>query len=165
MMNLDQWLSLTPPPPSRLPLDLPSPPTPPYLTLSPPYIPMSPIYQLASLTPPPFSPPMENLHLESPSITSPQGLSLEAMSLPPLCPLSSNQARKKATSKKNIQQRLKWVFKDYLKEFSLEEMKEIMGQMSHSLKGQCSLSTCRSCSQGGWCDNLHHCYQLLQDSA
>ena len=126
-MNQGQWLSLTLLPPSVPPLDLPSPLTLPYVTLLPPYIPMSPIYWLASLTPPPFSPPMEDLLLESPLITSPQGLSLEAMSLPPLHPLSSNQVRKRATSKKkNTQQRLclclKWVFKDYLKEFSPEEV-------------------------------------------
>ena len=120
MLNQDQWLSLTPPVPSGFPLSLLSPPTPPYLTLSPPYVPMSPIYQLASLTPPPFSPPMENLLLESPLITSPQALSLEALSLPPLYPLSSNQVRKKTASKKKnawqcLHLCLKWVFKDYLK--------------------------------------------------
>ena len=141
MINLDQWLSLTPPPPSRLPLVLLSPPTLPYLTLSPPYVPMSPTYRSASLTPPPFPPPMENPLLESPSITSPQGLFLEDISLPPPCPLSSNQVRKKSTSKKkNVQQHLclhlKQVFEDYLKEFSLEEVeREILGQMTCSLKG------------------------------
>ena len=169
--TLDQWLFLTPPPPSRFPLVLLSPLTPPYLTLSPPYVPMSPIYQLASLTPPPFSPLMENLLLESPTITSPQDLSPEALSLPPLRCLSSNQVRKKvASKKKNTWQHLhlclKWVFRDYLKEFSPEEVeREILGQMSQSLKGHCSLSACRNCLQGGWCDNLHHCYQMLQDSA
>lgn len=101
-----QWSPPSSLPPIGYPLPLASPQTPSFLTDSPPYILMSPKYHLASLTPLLVSPPLEAI-LSSPSITSLWDLSQEDISHPPLHRLSSNQVKKKATSKKkNMWQRL-----------------------------------------------------------
>ena len=156
------WQFPSPLPSIGFPSPPPSPQTPPYHTNSPPYIPMSPEYRLASLTPPPESPPMETTLL-SPSITSPQDLSLENISLPPLTRQSSNQVRKKSASKKkNVRQclrlRLKKVYKDFLKEFSAEEVeKEVLEQLGRSLKGRRSSGPCKACLGGGWCSEYYAC--------
>ena len=154
------WQSPTPLPPIRFPLPLASPQMPPYHTNSPPYVPMSPEYHLASLTPPPSSPPLEAI-LSSPSITSPQGLSLEDISLPPLNCQSSNQVKGKFASKKrNVQQHLrlhlKKVYKDFLKGFTVEEVeKEVLEQLGHSLKGKHSSRPYKACLSGDWCGNYY----------
>ena len=156
--------------PFRFNCPLLSPLTPPYMTDSPPYIPMSPEYRLASLTPPPLSPPLESLLLQTPSPTSPLALSLEDIQLPPHPAPSIKQAKKKsAPRKKNMWQRLclhlKKVFKDYLKEFRAEEVEEeVMEQLGHSLKGRRSSGPCKACQAGGWCNNLHHCYQAMGEA-
>ena len=147
------WLSPSPLPPIGFPLPPASPQTPPYHTNSPLYFPMSPEYCLASLTPPPLSPPMETI-LSSLSITSPQDLSLEDISLPPLTRQSSNQVKRKSTSKKkNVWQclrlRLKKVYKDFLKEFTAEEVeKEVLEQLGRSLKGRHNSGPCKACLSG-----------------
>ena len=164
---LSPWMS---PSPFRFSTPLPSPMTPPYMTDSPLHIPMSPEYRLASLTPPPLSPPLESLLLQTPSPTSPLALSLEDIQLPPLPIPSIKRVRKKSTpKKKNMRQRLrlclKKVFKDYLKEFRVEEVEEeVMGQLGHSLKGRRNSGPCKACQAGGWCSNLHHCYQDMAEA-
>ena len=162
---LSPWVT---PSPFRFNCPFPSPLTPPYVTDSPPYIPMSPEYRLASLTPPPLSPPLENLLLQTPSPISPLALSLEDIQLPPHPTSSAKQVRKKSTpKKKNVRQRLhlKKVFKDYLKEFGAEEVEEeVMEQLGCSLKGRRSSGPCKACWAGGWCNNLHHCYQAMGEA-
>ena len=156
------WRSPSPLPHIGFPSPPASPQTPSYHTGSPPYIPMSPEYRLASLTPPPVSPPMETI-LSSPSITSPQDLSLEDISLPPLNRLTPNQVkRKSASKKKNVWQRLrlrlKKVYKDFLKEFTAEEVeKEVLEQLGRSLKGKRDSGPCKACLSGGWCSNYYAC--------
>ena len=60
---------------------------------------------------------------------------------------------------------LKKVFKDYLKEFGPEEVEEeVMGQLGRSLKGRCNSGPCKACQAGGWCSNLHHCYQAMGEA-
>ena len=60
---------------------------------------------------------------------------------------------------------LKKVFKDYLKEFGAEEVEEeVMGQLGRSLKGKCNPGPCKACQAGGWCNNLHHCYQDMEEA-
>ena len=62
-------------------------------------------------------------------------------------------------------ERLKKVFKDYLKEFGAEEVEEeVMGQLGHSLKGKHNPGPCKACQAGGWCSNLHHCYQDMGEA-
>ena len=59
--------------------------------------------------------------------------------------------------------RLKKVFKDYLKEFLVEEVeREVLDQMGCFLRGKRLPGACKSYTQGGWCSNLHHCYQEMQ---
>ena len=131
---------------------------------------MSPEYCLASLTPPPLSPPLESLLLQTPSPISPQVLSLEDIQLPPHQTPSVKQVQKKlAPKKKNTWQhlclRLKKVFKDYLKEFGAEEVEEeVMRQLGRSLKGRHNSGPCKACQAGGWCSNLHHCYQAMGEA-
>ena len=164
---LSPWIT---PSPFQFDCPLPSPLTPPYVTDSPLYIPMSLEYHLASLTPPPLSPPLETLLLQTPSPISPLALSLEDIQLPPHPTSSTKRVRKKsAPKKKNVRQHLrlhlKKVFKDYLKEFGAEEVKEeVMEQLGRSLKGRCSSGPCKACQAGGWCNNLHHCYQAMGEA-
>ena len=59
--------------------------------------------------------------------------------------------------------RLKKVFKDYLKEFGAGEVEgEVLEQLGHSLKGRRASGPCKACLGGGWCNNLHHCYQEME---
>ena len=145
---LSPWMT---PSPLGFNVFLPSPMTPPYMTDSPPYIPMSPEYRLASLTPPPLSPPLESLLLQSPSPTSHLDLSLEDIQVPLHPTPSIRRVRKKSTpKKKNVRQclhlRLKKVFKDYLKEFGAEEVEmEVMEQLGCSLKGRHNSGPCKAC--------------------
>ena len=122
------------------------------------------------LNSPLLSPPLESLLLQSPSPTSRLDLSLEDIQLPPHQSPSVKRVRKKsAPRKKNAWQRLhlclKKVFKDYLKEFRAEEVEEeVMGQLGCSLKGRCNSGPCKACQAGGWCSNLHHCYQDMVEA-
>ena len=97
-------------------------------------------------------------------------LSLEDIQLPPHPTPSIKRVRKKsAPKKKNVRQCLhlclKKVFKDYLKEFGAEEVEEeVMGQLGRSLKGRRNSGPCKACQAGGWCSNLHHCYQAMGEA-
>ena len=52
-----------------------------------------------------------------------------------------------------------------LKEFRAEEVEEeVMEQLGCSLKGRCNSGPCKACQAGGWCSNLHHCYQAMGEA-